>query len=422
MRKCISTLVPAEGVPDGEDLEVVCNLLATSGELLDRDRSAESQAFMKEYFGRLSKLSKVESIESRIRYRLVDMVELRLNGWKSKPAAANTNAWADKRKMSKSGVGVVPQQSPAKGAAPTATPASPATPAPAAASASSTAAAATKGSPTSPASTTPTTVLTRTARASSISGTSSPVAAAGAAAGASSSAGVTAGGAGGAGGPAALGNSTTLMTSPTQRTHRRHEDTQHLERAAGDLLDEYFVSFDADEACECIRELDSPGWMHRLVVIAVGRASQKASPSDRKLVAELVKHLCKASLLDAAQALRALEELIDDLVSMSMDFPLAASVVGYVACAMLVSRCLTPAEVGGCVSERLVKLNEDDNAAATLLIGALFDALVEATNEASAAEIWEKLHISVEELGLKEGNKVLERRTTYAKTFFQNKK
>jgi translation initiation factor 4G len=64
-----------------EELESLCKLLATVGQKLDHPKAAK---IMDAYFGEMLKLSEVQSVPSRIRFALQDVVDLRDDKWQAR--------------------------------------------------------------------------------------------------------------------------------------------------------------------------------------------------------------------------------------------------------------------------------------------------------------------------------------------------
>ncbi|KAI5298910.1 hypothetical protein KEM55_002794 [Ascosphaera atra] len=84
MHQCIHKLVDFEGVPDEAEVESLCNLLRTVGEELDR--SEKSHPIMGVYFDRIHMMMETEGLPSRLRFMLLDIIDLRKANWKSKDA------------------------------------------------------------------------------------------------------------------------------------------------------------------------------------------------------------------------------------------------------------------------------------------------------------------------------------------------
>ena len=167
-------------------------------------------------------------------------------------------------------------------------------------------------------------------------------------------------------------------TSPKQSSHRRHNaDTSALESSAKDALEEYFLSYDAEEAIICISELDSPGWLHRVVYIAVSITFTSAP--KRKLAVSLLQKMMKEKMLDHALMMRGFEDLMIDMPALIEDCPNAPVGIGQSLGALVASKALSAENVQTIDFE---KLTEADASAMVLMAGSLYDALVDAECQA----------------------------------------
>jgi translation initiation factor 4G len=89
MHKCIQHLMAEHDAdekcvawkqcPDEQDLELLCKFLQTIGSTLE----AKGQS-LDSYFAQLEILSGVKALDSRIRFHLKDLVELRQNNWQDR--------------------------------------------------------------------------------------------------------------------------------------------------------------------------------------------------------------------------------------------------------------------------------------------------------------------------------------------------
>ncbi|KAI5294230.1 hypothetical protein KEM52_004421 [Ascosphaera acerosa] len=84
MHKCVHTLVDFEGIPDEAEVESLCNLLRTIGAQLDA--SEKGFRLMEVYFERIQKMIDTPGLASRLRFMLMDLVDLRDKQWRSKDA------------------------------------------------------------------------------------------------------------------------------------------------------------------------------------------------------------------------------------------------------------------------------------------------------------------------------------------------
>ena len=82
MHECVKKLVDYEGVPDEAEVESLTKLLGTIGEQLDN--SEKGRQMMDAYFARIGQMVDIPNLASRLRFMLMDTVDLRRAGWKSK--------------------------------------------------------------------------------------------------------------------------------------------------------------------------------------------------------------------------------------------------------------------------------------------------------------------------------------------------
>ena len=83
---CVQRLLEYEGIPEEAEIESLSGLLNTIGEGLDNDEKARGP--MNGFFQRIGEILKLEALPSRMRYMLMDLIDLRRAGWKGKASAA----------------------------------------------------------------------------------------------------------------------------------------------------------------------------------------------------------------------------------------------------------------------------------------------------------------------------------------------
>lgn len=81
MHECIKKLLGQYENPDEEDVEALCKLMSTIGEIIDHSKAKEH---MDAYFDRMAKLSSNMKLSSRVRFMLKDAIELRKNKWQQR--------------------------------------------------------------------------------------------------------------------------------------------------------------------------------------------------------------------------------------------------------------------------------------------------------------------------------------------------
>ncbi|KAK1595242.1 MIF4G domain-containing protein [Colletotrichum navitas] len=84
MHECVRKLVDYEGVPDEAEIESLSKLLRTIGSNLDA--SDKGKALMNVYFDRIQQMMDMPELASRLKFMLLDVVDLRKKGWASKEA------------------------------------------------------------------------------------------------------------------------------------------------------------------------------------------------------------------------------------------------------------------------------------------------------------------------------------------------
>lgn len=81
MHECIKKLLGDYQNPDEENVEALCKLMSTIGEMIDH---AKAKEHMDAYFDRMEKLSNNMKLSSRVRFMLKDSIDLRKNKWQQR--------------------------------------------------------------------------------------------------------------------------------------------------------------------------------------------------------------------------------------------------------------------------------------------------------------------------------------------------
>ncbi|KAM0934209.1 putative MIF4G-like, type 3, MIF4G-like domain superfamily protein [Dioscorea sansibarensis] len=81
MHECITKLLGQYQNPDEEDIEALCKLMSTIGQMIDHPKAKEH---MDAYFDMMLKLSTNPKLSSRVRFMLKDAIDLRKNRWQQR--------------------------------------------------------------------------------------------------------------------------------------------------------------------------------------------------------------------------------------------------------------------------------------------------------------------------------------------------
>lgn len=82
MHECVHKLVDYKGIPDEAEVESLCKLLRTIGANLDE--TEKGRPMMDAYFARIQNMIDLPELPSRIKFLLMDIVDLRKAGWRGK--------------------------------------------------------------------------------------------------------------------------------------------------------------------------------------------------------------------------------------------------------------------------------------------------------------------------------------------------
>ena len=82
MHECVKKLVDYEGMPDEAEVESLTNLLKTIGQSLDS--TEKGPRVMDVYFMKINEMIVLEGLPSRLRFMLMDIVDLRKKNWQTK--------------------------------------------------------------------------------------------------------------------------------------------------------------------------------------------------------------------------------------------------------------------------------------------------------------------------------------------------
>ncbi|CAO1637709.1 unnamed protein product [Sympodiomycopsis kandeliae] len=91
IHSCLKKLLQNTKDPEEEEIESLCKLLTTVGAQLDTDRA---RSHMDIYVLRMQEMTKSEAVNSRMKFMLLDVIELRAAGWKGKQQSAGPKSIA----------------------------------------------------------------------------------------------------------------------------------------------------------------------------------------------------------------------------------------------------------------------------------------------------------------------------------------
>ncbi|KAG8913258.1 hypothetical protein FRC01_004635 [Tulasnella sp. 417] len=94
MHECIKKLLSKIDNPEVEEIESLCEMLRTVGQVLD---TPKARGHMDIYFGRMQMLVDNPNVPSRIRHMLLDVIELRQRSWRPRNATAGPSNIAQVR-------------------------------------------------------------------------------------------------------------------------------------------------------------------------------------------------------------------------------------------------------------------------------------------------------------------------------------
>lgn len=96
--------------------------------------------------------------------------------------------------------------------------------------------------------------------------------------------------------------------------------------AVDQLLQEYLLSSDLEEATRCIKELNAPLFSHEVVRRAVINSLDKAA-DKQLLMSKLLAYLAKNEVVSPVQAAKGFQRLEESLSDLVLDCPNASKLV-----------------------------------------------------------------------------------------------
>ncbi|XP_069144686.1 eukaryotic translation initiation factor 4G-like isoform X1 [Solanum lycopersicum] len=81
MHECIQKLLGQYQTPDEEDIESLCKLMSTIGEMIDHSKAKD---YMDAYFDMMTTMANNTDLSTRVRFMLMDIIDLRKNKWQQR--------------------------------------------------------------------------------------------------------------------------------------------------------------------------------------------------------------------------------------------------------------------------------------------------------------------------------------------------
>mmetsp|Transcript_1357 Transcript_1357/g.1972 ORF Transcript_1357/g.1972 Transcript_1357/m.1972 type:complete len:383 (+) Transcript_1357:97-1245(+) len=102
---------------------------------------------------------------------------------------------------------------------------------------------------------------------------------------------------------------------------------EELKVAVDQLLEEYLLSRQLEEATQCVKELDSPFFSHEIVKRAV-KLSLDKTEDDQVAMSLLLKHLHSNEMISSQQVTKGFERVHEVIADLVLDTPNAADIIG----------------------------------------------------------------------------------------------
>eukprot|EP00199_Chlamydomonas_sp_CCMP681_P001146 CAMPEP_0119108212 /NCGR_PEP_ID=MMETSP1180-20130426/13526_1 /TAXON_ID=3052 ORGANISM="Chlamydomonas cf sp, Strain CCMP681" /NCGR_SAMPLE_ID=MMETSP1180 /ASSEMBLY_ACC=CAM_ASM_000741 /LENGTH=774 /DNA_ID=CAMNT_0007093803 /DNA_START=23 /DNA_END=2347 /DNA_ORIENTATION=- len=103
---------------------------------------------------------------------------------------------------------------------------------------------------------------------------------------------------------------------------------EELKRKSENLFNEYVSTLDKKEAVTCVRELQSPAWLPKLVEIGLEIVLNCTRDKDQEALLSLLVHLLTQGVVSSSDVITALAVYADQLEDISMDYPKATQQLG----------------------------------------------------------------------------------------------
>jgi len=279
--------------PPNDSIEACSNLLTTIGSKIDHEKG---RAWMDEYFKRLTEISVNKNISSRIRFMVQDILSLRKNKWISRGVSQTPPTTP--LPSSSSSSSLPPKEAPRPGKEK---------------------------------------VLTRSpseewqevpSKRSSLPSKSPALKPAEGEIKSLRPQGVLTGSQGAKGWAAPKSKNEprreeskgelSKLSVPSSASNVGGLKEEELEEKTTELLEEYYVSADSEEALTCIKELNTPSFYPQFILLATQSSLEKKT-EQRELLAKLLTSACKSNLFSTQVFLKGWEAIFGQLQDMTTD-------------------------------------------------------------------------------------------------------
>eukprot|EP00656_Telonema_subtile_P019169 TRINITY_DN2043_c0_g1_i7.p1 TRINITY_DN2043_c0_g1~~TRINITY_DN2043_c0_g1_i7.p1 ORF type:complete len:669 (-),score=129.73 TRINITY_DN2043_c0_g1_i7:286-2292(-) len=124
-------------------------------------------------------------------------------------------------------------------------------------------------------------------------------------------------------------------------------DPAWFTKKLGAIVDEYLASSDMTEACECFKELEASDKLLNTVVTDAVLHVMEKKQKQRSKVDELMAHLCKNGVTGEEHMVAGLTSLMEQVPNLVMDVPMFGQHVAHTTATLLAREVMKPAAIKG---------------------------------------------------------------------------
>eukprot|EP00798_Chlamydomonas_sp_ICE-L_P015224 gene15224-21304_t len=314
MGTCVESLLEKEKgktLPTEDNIEAACEMIGTAGSKLAKSENANTKAKLEDFFRTLAKFETDKALPPRVRFLIKDLMDLRKSNWVARREVFTAKKLEDVRAQAEAELGMVSSNIAAS---------LPTLPAqqrigavedfallpPLRSAAGDGDAEIWSYKPSTNSS------QKHFTGSSALLGDYQPIARANASPIASTAAA-----------PAAS------SSAPSAGAPGKPGSEEDLKRKTESLFSEFCSTLDKAEASTCVKELESPEFMSKLVEIGLDTMLNSMKQKEVDALEELLLHLYTNSLVKLEDILTALSVYTDMLEDLSLDVPKAPSILGH---------------------------------------------------------------------------------------------